>query len=279
MILFAIVRATWLPVAPLRIARRRSWGQILSASARMYVHRGRLFLGIGALLVPITIAITLLQWLLFKVVDLLGVVTGQGAGVFAVLAFAIGAAMTLLGLGLVQATATCALVEIDAGRPIGPVQAYRIALRRIRPLLRAIALFVVAWVGLTLTAFLIPVAIWLSVRWCLLAPIVELEEGTGISVLRRSGRLVRGRWIRTASLVGVSALLAIAAGPLIGVALIFTTTVPLAFLNLAAGVVYALALPYVALVTAYVYFDARARGELEPVDRRQVLPAEVDLSP
>jgi hypothetical protein len=279
LILFAVIRATWIPVAPLRIARRRSWGQILSASARMYVHRGRLFLGIGVLLVPITIATTLLQWLIFRVVDLLGVVTGQGAGAFAVIAFAIGAAMTLLGLGLVQATATCALVEIDAGRPIGPIGAYRIALRRLRPLLGAIGLFVVAWVGLTLTAFLIPVAIWLSVRWCLLAPIVELEAGSPISVLRRSGRLVRGRWIRTASLVGVSALVAIAAGPLMGVALIFTTSVPLALLNVVAGMVYALALPYVALVTAYVYLDARARGELEPVDRRQVLPAEVELTP
>ena len=76
----------------------------------------------------------------------------------------------------------------------------------------------------------------------------------------------------------MSALLAIAAGPLLGVALIFTTTVPLAFLNLVAGLVYALALPYVALVKAYVYFDARARGELEPVERGQVLPAEVELS-
>ena len=72
---------------------------------------------------------------------------GQGAGAFAVLAVAVGVALTLLGLGLVQAATACALVEIDAGRPIGPVRAYRLALRRIRPLLGAIALFVVAWVG------------------------------------------------------------------------------------------------------------------------------------
>ena len=108
----------------------------------MYVHRWRLFLGIGVLLIPITIVTTLVQWLIFRVVDLLGVVTGQGAGTFAILALAIGTAMTLLGLGLVQAATACALVEIDEGRPIGPVQAYRIALRRIRPLLRAIVLFV-----------------------------------------------------------------------------------------------------------------------------------------
>lgn len=277
LIIFAVVKATWHPATPLRIARRRSWGQIIATSARMYVFRWRLFIGIGVLLIPITIVTTLVQWLMFRVVDLLGVVTGQGAGTFAILALAVGTAITLLGLGLVQAATACALVEIDEGRPISPMQAYRIALRRIRPLLRAIVLLVVAWVGLTLTTFLIPVAIWLAVRWCLLAPIVELESDSGRSVLRRSGRLVRGRWIRTGSLVGVSAFVALAAGPLLGVALIFTTNMPLAFLNVVAGVVYALALPYVALVTAYVYFDARARDELEPADERKELPAEIEL--
>ena len=278
LIVFAVVKATWRPAAPLRIARRRSWGQIIATAGRMYVYRWRLFLGIGVLLIPITIVTTLVQWLMFRVVDLLGVVTGQGAGTFAILALAVGSALTLLGLGLVQAATACALVELDEGRPVGAVQAYRIALRRIRPLLRAIVIFVVAWVGLTLTTFLIPVAIWLAVRWCLLAPIVELEGGSGRAVLQRSGRLVRGRWIRTGSLVGVSAFVALAAGPLLGVVLIFTTTMPLAFLNVVAGVVYALVLPYVALVTAYVYFDARARGELEPADERKELPAEIELS-
>ena len=39
------------------------------------------------------------------------------------------------------------------------------------------------------------------------------------------------------------------------------------------------ALPFVALVTAYVYFDARARLELEPRDVRTELPAEVAIEP
>ena len=114
-------------------------------------------------------------------------------------------------------------------------------------------------------------------RWCLLAPIVELEGSRGVAALRRSGDLVRGRWIRVGSLVGLSAAIALAAGPLLGVALIFLTDMPLAFLNVVAGVVYALSLPFVALVTAYVYFDARARGELEPADTRSELPAEVEF--
>ena len=117
---FAVARATWRPSAPLRAGRRRTWGQILSASARMYASRFGLFVGLGALMIPITIAITLLQFLIGWSIDLLGSVTGQAAGIFAFLALVVGAVLTVLGLGLVQAAAACAMVEIDGGRQIGP---------------------------------------------------------------------------------------------------------------------------------------------------------------
>jgi hypothetical protein len=276
LIVFAAVRATWLPVAPLRLARRRSWGQIISASADMYLHRWRLFLGIGVVLVPIALTITILQWLLYKAVDLIGVVTGQGAGVFAAVALVIGTTLTLFGLGLVMAVTACALVEIDAGRPIGVIAAYRLVRPRARPLLGSIGLFVTAWVLLTATAFLIPVAVWLAVRWCLVAPVIELEDRKSWPALRRSGELVHRRWIRAGSLVGVSAVVALLAGPLLGVVLIFLTSVPFGAINLIAGVVYALLLPFVAIVTVYVYFDARTRRELETVQPSE-LPAEIEF--
>jgi len=78
LIAFAIIRATWLPSAPLRVGRRRTWGQILSASARMYVSRIRLWVGLGTLLIPITLVITLLQFLIVRGIDLVGSVTGDG---------------------------------------------------------------------------------------------------------------------------------------------------------------------------------------------------------
>jgi hypothetical protein len=272
-----IVKATWTPVAPLRIGRRRRWGQILAASARMYVSRPRLFIGLGLLLIPVTILITLTQWLLGIAIDLVGVLTGSGAGLFAYLALVIGTTLTLLAFALVQAATACALVELDAGRKIDASLAYRLALRRARPLLRAVGIFVLVWVALSTTGFLLPVAIWLAVRWSLLAPAVELEELTGLGALRRSAELVRGRWLRVASLVGRGALVALAAGPLIGALLIFVSASSLAILNLVAGVVYAIALPFVAIVTAYVYFDARARLELEPREEVDELPAEIAL--
>ena len=276
---FVTVRATWTPVAPLRLGRRRSWGQILSASGTMYVRHPGVFLGIGLLLIPVTLVITLLQWLVLEGLGLMGISsTGESAGGSAFLALIIGTTLALLGLALVQAATACALLEIDAGRRVTAVSAYAAAFKRLRPLLAAIGLFVLVWTLLTTTTFLLPVAIWLAIRWCLLAPVAELEGRGGRDVLRRSRELTRGRWWRTASLVGLSAAISLGAGPLLGALLIFVVDAPLATLNIVAGIVYAAALPFVGLVTAYVYFDARTRAELEPVIDESRLPAEIELA-
>jgi hypothetical protein len=65
--------------------------------------------------------------------------------------------------------------------------------------------------------------------------------------------------------------------PIVGAALIALADAPLALLNIVAGVVYALAMPFVALTTTYVYFDARVSEELEPATPA-LLPPEVELS-
>ena len=278
-LLFGVTRTRWTPVAPLRLGRRRTWGQILSASGRMYVRHARLFLGIGLVLVPLGVVISLLQALLLGGFGLLGVeTTGESAGALVLVLVGLGTLLALLGFALVDAATARALVEVDGGREIGAIAAYRLAFRRVSPLLRGLGVAVVIWVLLTATGFLTPVAIWLGVRWLLLAQAVQLEGRSGRDGLRRSAELVRHRWLRVASLVGVGAVLALAAGPFLGALLILVTEAPLALMNVVAGVVYALAMPYVALVTSYVYFDARARSELETEEAVQELPAEIDVS-
>jgi hypothetical protein len=273
---FAVTRTTWRPVAPLRVARRRTWGQILSASGRMYLTHARLVLGIGIVLIPLGFVISVVQAALLGGLGWAGVdTTGEGALVLVVVT--IGLTLALLGLALVQAATARALVELDRGREIGPVDAYRLAFRPPGPLVRALVVAVAFWVVLNATVVLAPVAIWLAVRWSLLAPIAELEPRSGRATLRRSGRLVRGHWLRVASLVGAGATLALVAGPLLGAVLIIVTDAPLALLNVVAGVVYALAMPFVALVTAYVYFDLRTRLELEREEEPEELPAEIEL--
>jgi hypothetical protein len=278
LVLILISGGTWRPTAPFRLARRRAWGQILAAAGRLYVGRMPLVVGIGALTIPIALLTTLLQALVLGASRVAGIETeGESRGLLALLVLAIGTTLTLMVLGLVQAATVRALVEIDAGRATGPVRAYRLAADSIVPLLGALAVAAVVVTLLGTSVFLLPVAIWLAVRWALVAPVAELEGLRAGETLRRSGRLVRPQWLKVATLALVGAALALAAGPLVGALLIVATSAPLWILNLVAGVVYALAMPFVALVTAYVYFDARARDELaerEP-DR---LPAELELS-
>src|ERR1700758_5365938 len=98
-----------------------------------------LVLGIGVLFIPVSLLVVLLQQLVLHGTSVFGVDTGgQSHGAVAYLVVTIGTALPLLGLGLVQAATARALVELDAGRPIGPIRAYALAVDIIRPLLGAL---------------------------------------------------------------------------------------------------------------------------------------------
>jgi hypothetical protein len=55
------------------------------------------------------------------------------------------------------------------------------------------------------------------------------------------------------------------------------TDTSLAVLNIVSGIVYALTIPFVALTTAYVYFDTRVREQQTPATPDE-LPAEIELA-
>jgi hypothetical protein len=152
------------------------------------------------------------------------------------------------------------------------------ALGRLWPVLGAIVIAVVVISLMIPFLFLIPVAIWLAVRWALVVPVVVLEGLGPLAAIRRSSRRVRGDWLKVGSLTIVSAGITLALGPLIGTALIVLTSVPLGLLNLIAGVVYMLTMPFIALTTMYVYLDTRVGEELRPPPDPSLLPAQIDLS-
>jgi hypothetical protein len=280
LLIYLLSRTSWRPAVPLRLARRRAWGQTLGAASRMYVAELPLVLGIGVVFIPVSLLVVLLQALLLHGTSVLGLESGaEGSSLLSFIAIAIGTALTLLGLGLVQAATSRALVEVDAGRPIGPLHAYWLARDSIRPLLGA--LFVAALVVSLLASsiYLLPLAIWLAGRWALIVPSIELEELSALAGLRRSGRLVRGKWFKVTSLIVVGGALALVIGPLVGVTLILTTGAPFWLVNLVAGVVYALTMPLVAITTVYLYFDRRAAFELGgDIEAAAVLPAEIEVA-
>jgi hypothetical protein len=277
LVVLLLTRATWTPAAPLRLARRRAWGQILNSSFRMYRRRPGLFLGIGLLMLPISIVVTLIQAAVLRTSGFAGIdADGESGGVLVLLVVAVVTTLTLAGAGFVHAAVARALVELDAARAVGPLGAYRLALDSVRPLLGALAIAVVVVSLLASSVFLIPIAIWLAVRWALIAPVVELEQVTTIGALRRSGRLVRHNWLKVATIAIVGGALALAAGPVIGALLILMTNAPFSLVNVIAGLVYVVAMPFVALATSYTYFDTRVRDELAPEPEPEVLPAEVE---
>ena len=279
LLIYALSRTSWRPAATLRLARRRAWGQTLAAAVRMYAANLSLVVGIGVLFIPISLLVALLQTLLLHGTSILGVETGAEAnGLLAFFVLAIGTALTLLGLGFVQAATARALVEIDQGRPIGPLRAYRLAGDSIWPLLGALlfASTVVSLLGSSI--YLIAIAVWLAGRWALIAPSIELEELSAVGGLRRSGRLVQGKWLKVTSLLVIGGALAVVVGPIVGALLILGTDAPFWLVNVVAGVVYSLTMPLVAITTAYVYFDRRVADELAGGREPAELPAEIELS-
>jgi hypothetical protein len=277
--IFLLSRTAWRPAAPLRLARRRAWGQTLAASGRMYVARWPLFVGLGVLFVPIGLLISLLQGLLLHTTSVLGVEAGHGSGgAVAFVALALGTTLTLLGLGLVQAAAARALTELDSDRPLGPIQAYRLSLVRARRLAGALLIAVVVVSLLASSLYLLPIAIWLAGRWAIVVPVVELEDFGARASLRRSRLLVRGHWFKVASLVVVGGGLVLVLGPLVGALLILATSAPFWLVNVVAGAIYAVTMPFVAITTAYVYFDCRVRDEIGAEEATDRLPAEIGLT-
>jgi hypothetical protein len=276
-VVYLLTRTTWRPTAPLRVPRRRSWGQTLSSAGRMYVARPKLFLGIGLLAIPISVVIAFLQAVLLSATSIVGIdPDAEGGGFRVALAVGIGTVLTLLTLAFVQAAIARAIAEIDAGREVGVLPAYRMALDSVWPLLGALAIAVAVVAVLSVSIFLIPIAIWLVVRWALLVPAAELEDQSALAALRRSAELVRHQWLKVGTLVAGAGFLAIAAGPFLGALLILLVDAPFALVNVVAGLVYVVAMPFVGITTAYVYYDTLVRERLDeasPAPRE--LPAEI----
>jgi hypothetical protein len=261
---FAVTRTTWRGSLPLRLARRRSWGELVAVPWLMYRSRFRLFAGIGLLFIPVGIVIGLLQYVLFKVATFLPLVETAGESNVSVagLALSLGVFFTILALGVVQAATASALASIDRDEPVSARGAYRSVAPKLVHLVGYVFAASVVVAVLELTVVGIPIGIWLTVSWSLLAQVIQLEGETSPRVLRRSLALVRGHWWRTAVFTLVVTGGGLLLGPLVGGLLLLGTTAAFNVINVVAGLVYAVTLPFVAIATTYLYYDLRTRAEV-----------------
>lgn len=277
LIAYGAVKTQWEPGAPLRLERRRAWGQIVSASRRMYWTHKRLFAGIGLVFIPLGAIIALFQALIFRLTPLSGALDSAGeSNTFVVtLALLLGLAFNITGLAIVQVVTARAMVFIDEGGTLTAREAYHRVNGRIGSLVGAVVLVAAAVTLLFLSVFLVPIGIWLLARWMFANQAVELEGRSAVGAIHRSATLVKGHWWRTAAVGLTVNALGLLVGPLIGALLLFVTDASFHTVNLVAALIYTVTIPFVAIVTCYLYFDVSVRQRLEAdVLHADVLPKE-----
>jgi hypothetical protein len=111
------------------------------------------------------------------------------------------------------------------------------------------------------------VALVVLVFTSLAIPACVLERLGGRAALGRSARLVRGRALRVFAVTLAGNGLALAAGPVVGLALLFLESSTIAAIDIVSSLVYVAVLPYAAVVQTLLFFDVRARatGQTEAV--------------
>ena len=245
-----IWRTHWRPVRAEPIRMQRGNGQILLSAGRIYARSPVRFLALGSVFLLLEAFAAALQWLVTTFLP----------------DVQLSISLTALSTILVSAAIALVLRNLDSGRRIGCIRAYRFVLRRFWSLLGAAAIVAVVQFLIAITIVGIPVAIYRFVRRVFVLIEVVLHGQSARSSQGASVALVRGNWWRTALLVGVLYLILIGTGPIIGFALLFGTRLSPVLIDAIGSVLYMVVFPYAAIAGTLLYFDLveRRREATEP---------------
>ncbi|HSC20686.1 MAG TPA: hypothetical protein VLC07_03070 [Solirubrobacterales bacterium] len=257
----------WGPVDLEQLRARRAFGQLLRTTRRLYGRYWTTLVPIGLIAFPIVGGVDLLAE---AIANGRGVDDAAGrAGVH--LAFA-DFAETFgrpLAEALVAAVVIVFVRELCRGHRVGFLDSVRGALARFGRVVAAQLLAIVALTLMAITVIGLPFAIWKYVSWLFVQQEVLFTDKSIRESFRGSSELVRGRWWHTVRVAAPLWLLSVAAGPILGFALIFTGF-DLVWINLLGSLVFALFIPYVSAGRTLLYFDLQVREEEEPARPRRL---------
>ena len=250
--------------------RPRGVGEILDAAFRLCLTHWRpLVTATLVVVVPVQVLTTIVLFSAFPEgittdAETFGTEDAEQLGVFTA---GIVVSGVLTGLMVLLAIAACFKAVADAYLGAQPDWRFsvRFAASRLAPLLWISILY---FLGVLLGTFaLIIPGIFLAFAWSLSFPAALVEGARGAGALKRSFRLVRGRWwpVFAALLVGVIlvALISNIIELIIVTPVFFTDSLlALAILSGLASIVgYAISTPLQAAIVAIVFFDQRVRKE------------------
>jgi Vacuolar protein sorting-associated protein 62 len=243
LIALLVWRTHWRPTRPEPIRARRETGQILLAAGRIYGRNPLRYLALASIVLVLGFMSTGLDWLLRRLPSDLTI------------SLSLDWLATLLG----SVAIALVLRNLDSGRRLGCVAAYRLVFRRFWSLLGAAAIVVLVQLAILLTIVGIPVAVYRLVRRLFAFNEVVLRRRSARSAPNASVALVRGHWWRTALFALLLYFIAISIGPAVGIALLFQTRLSPTLINVIGSLTYFAVFPYVAIAAALLYFDLGER--------------------
>ena len=262
-IVASFARTRYLPIQVWPLRSRRRLGQVLTTAVEVYFSRLLAFLTLGLVAFPLGLGAAYLLGLIGAANPLdLGIVVpfiGPTGRIAALVAF--GGLHAGLSAVIVTAAATWLVADTQrresSSLGVSTMPSWQLLATAV--LCRLAAVVVIALLCLSLIG--IPLAIRLTVRWAFLEQAILVDGRSAREAFRASANTAaHGPYWVAASLV-LLALFALIAGPAIGVALIVAfRSVPPAYFNLTASIVYALLVPYLAIALSLVYFDLQLRG-------------------
>lgn len=255
--------------------RPRAIGELLDGAIKLYVRNARVLMGLAAVVVvPLELLAAIVLISTYNSGN--DIPTGGTFSLHphpvqdpaAVLgAQAILLVTQLLANALITAASVKAVSDAYLDQRTSVSVSLRYGLRRLPAL---IALQVIEGIGLTLAlvALIVP-GIFLYIRWGVATPALLIERVGPVRALRRSFRLVSGRWWATAAVLLVATVLVgivtgVVQAILTGVASLpknpsVILSVTVATLSTAVGAI--ISNPFRATVTTILYYDLRIRRE------------------
>ena len=190
-----------------------------------------------------------------------------GRGPISIVIFeVIGLLLVVVLTFFMEGAVTVGVAEDLLNHPIDIGRAYGAAGARLAPLTLTGLLAGVLIALCFGTIILIPLGIYLAIRWLFLGPVIMLEGFSGWAALQRSSYLVRGRWWPIFGTVLLTFLAGYVASALLSAILGFIFRgVVLGFLI--QWLITALVTTYNITIVVLLYMDARARKEAVTVDQ------------
>jgi hypothetical protein len=185
----------------------------------------------------------------------LGAPTEDATGFWTSVLAVVVTVLTIAAYTVLLAAVTRTLDQLDRGVAVTASGVLRQLVTLRWPLVRVATQYVVVLLILTIFLATIPIAIYYAISRAFAVQALVAESIPGGTALRRSGRLIKGRWWRTAVPLAIVVGLGLAAGPIAGIVLLLGTDWSPTLINVISSLLFAIAVPIAAAAVAYLYFD------------------------